>query len=184
MVCWFQYRRRSDGQPLLLRRLPATWLRLICRLLVAAVRGALVPRVFIMRVRILGGPGTRRRVLVGVPVGLAEATTCAYVRRPCGLGVFARGTGCWPCVGVLGLRGLVDVARLVGPVSLRLLLVCAAGDVPLCSGWMVCARCSVFSRWLNSLKLSVLTPNFWVCRVSSVSSPVLASLVSLSGLCG
>ena len=144
--CRCQYRRRSDGQPLLLRRPPATWLRLTCRLLVAAARGALVPCVLIMCVRILGGPGTRRRVFVGVPVGLADATTCAYVRRPCGLGVFARGTGCWPCVGVPGLRGLVDVVRIVGPVSLRLLLVCVAGDVPLCSGWMVCARCPVFSR--------------------------------------
>ena len=148
------------------------------------MRGALVPRVFIMRARILGGPGTRRRAFVGVPVGVADATTCAYVRRPCGLGVFARGIGCWLCVGVPGLRGLVDMARLVDPVSLRLSLVCVAGDVPLCSGWMVCARCPVFSRWLNSLELSVLPPNFWVCRVSSVSSPVFASLVSLSGLCG
>ena len=76
----------------------------------------------------------RRRVFVGVFVGVADATTCAYVRRPCGLGVLARWAGCWPCAGVFGLRGPVDAAGLAGAVSLRLLLVSVAGDVSLCSG--------------------------------------------------
>ena len=159
------------------------WVRLACRLFAVAERGALVLCVVVMCARVLIGLVMWRRACVSALVGALDATTCAYVRRSCGRGVLVRGNGYWLRVRAPGLRWPVDMVRFADPVFSRPSLVRVAGDVLLCSDLMVCACRSVFSRWLNSLKLFGVAPNFRVCWVPSVSAPVLASLVSLSRSC-